>query len=109
MHSKIQLRSLVSLSFLSFYYALYAYGGWTSLNYVTEEVKDPSKNIPRNIYISLPLVTVIYMLTNVAYLAVLTQVEMLSSNAVAVTFIQHFHLRRLGWSPFVWPLLQSEG
>lgn len=51
---------------------------------MTEELKDPYKNLPRAIYISLPLVTAIYVLANMAYLAVLTQTEMLSSNAIAV-------------------------
>ncbi|KAA0199054.1 hypothetical protein HAZT_HAZT001200 [Hyalella azteca] len=44
------------------------------------------RNLPRAIYFSLPLVTVIYVLANVAYLAVLSPTEMLSSDAIAVTF-----------------------
>lgn len=51
---------------------------------MTEELRDPYKNLPRAIYISLPLVTVIYVLANMAYLAVLSRDEMLASNAIAV-------------------------
>lgn len=51
---------------------------------MTEELREPYKNLPRAIYISLPLVTAIYVLANMAYLAVLTKTEMLSSNAIAV-------------------------
>lgn len=42
------------------------------------------RNLPRAICISLPLVTVIYVLANIAYFVVLTQDEILASNAVAV-------------------------
>ena len=44
----------------------------------------PYRNLPLAIICSTSLVTVIYTLTNVAYLAVLTPAEMISSNAVAV-------------------------
>lgn len=43
-----------------------------------------SRNLPRAIYISLPLVTAIYVLANFAYLAVLTPTEIVTSNAIAV-------------------------
>lgn len=42
------------------------------------------RNLPKAICISLPLVTVIYVFANVAYFVVLTQDEILASNAVAV-------------------------
>jgi len=53
---------------------------------VTEELKEPNKNLPRAIYLSMPFIIVIYLLANVAYFAGLNSTEIMSSNAVAVTF-----------------------
>ena len=69
---------------LAFYSGIYSYAGWNYLNFMTEELKDPYKNLPRAIYISLPIVTCLYVLANVAYLAVLSPTAMLASNAIAV-------------------------
>lgn len=70
----------------AFYSGLFAFGGWNYLNFVTEELQDPYRNLPRAIWIALPLVTAIYVLVNLAYFAVVSHSEMLSSFAVAVTF-----------------------
>lgn len=46
--------------------ALWAYEGWTNLNTVAEEIKNPKKNLPLALIIGIGGVTVIYTLFNFA-------------------------------------------
>eukprot|EP00092_Neocalanus_flemingeri_P034195 GFUD01037191.1.p1 GENE.GFUD01037191.1~~GFUD01037191.1.p1 ORF type:complete len:475 (+),score=140.40 GFUD01037191.1:241-1665(+) len=88
---------------VSFYSGIFSYAGWNYLNFMTEELNDPFTNLPRAIYISLPLVTVVYVLANVSYLAVLSPAAMLSSDAIAVTFSS----RMFGYLSPIMPALIS--
>ncbi|XP_068595879.1 asc-type amino acid transporter 1 [Brachionichthys hirsutus] len=85
---------------LAFLQASFAYSGWNFLNYVTEEVVEPRKNLPLAIYISIPLVTLVYTMTNIAYFSSMTPEELLASNAVAVTFGE----KLLGMFSWVMPI-----
>lgn len=42
------------------------------------------RNLPRAIYISIPVVTFVYVFANVAYITAMSPQELLASNAVAV-------------------------
>ncbi|XP_069141061.1 b(0,+)-type amino acid transporter 1-like [Argopecten irradians] len=73
---------------LAVYSGMWAYGGWSALNTVTEEIQEPKRNLPLAIVISVILVTIVYLLVNASYLAVLTKTEFLSSWAVGVTWAE---------------------
>ncbi|XP_077349079.1 solute carrier family 7 member 13-like isoform X2 [Lithobates pipiens] len=70
----------------AFYQGMFAFGGWNVLNYVVEEIKDPSKNIPRSVVAAMCAVIAFYLLVNISYLTVLTPKELISSAAVSVTW-----------------------
>uniref|UniRef100_A0A8C1UT24 Si:ch73-352p4.8 n=1 Tax=Cyprinus carpio TaxID=7962 RepID=A0A8C1UT24_CYPCA len=63
---------------------IFAYRSY--LNFVTEEVINPNRTIPLAIIFSMVVVTVFYVLVNVAYYTMMTANELLMSDAVAVTF-----------------------
>ncbi|XP_019308936.2 LOW QUALITY PROTEIN: solute carrier family 7 member 13 [Panthera pardus] len=64
----------------------FAFSGGGCFTYIAGELKKPRKTIPRCIFTALPLVTIIYLLVNISYLTVLTPREILSSDAVAITW-----------------------
>ncbi|HEY7877499.1 MAG TPA: amino acid permease [Gemmatimonadaceae bacterium] len=62
---------------------LWAYDGWADLTFISGEVKDPRRNLPRALIIGALGVVVIYALANVAYLSVMPVSEVRHSNLVA--------------------------
>ncbi|CAD5125927.1 DgyrCDS14108 [Dimorphilus gyrociliatus] len=69
---------------LALYVGMFSYGGWYTLNFLTEEMEKPEKNLPKAIVIGLTMVTAIYILTNISYFSVLSADELLKSDAVAM-------------------------
>ena len=67
---------------------LWAFDGWADLSFVAGEVKDPRKTLPRAIIIGTLAVIVIYLLANLAYLAVMPVEEIRHSKLVAADVAQ---------------------
>lgn len=84
----------------AFYNGLWAYDGWPCVTSLTEEIKNPEKNLPRSIAIAIPIVTALYVFMNLAYMTVLTPAEMINAPAVAVEFGN----KVLGPAAFIIPL-----
>ena len=62
---------------------LWAFDGWADLTFAGGEVKDGEKNLPRAIILGSLAVLVIYLLANLAYLAVLPVDQIRTSKLVA--------------------------
>jgi len=73
---------------IAFYAGVYSYSGWSFLNYVVEEIKNPNKVLPVSITMGLSGVIVIYTFVNIAYFTLLSPKEMIESGAVAFTFVE---------------------
>uniref|UniRef100_A0A915ERL8 Uncharacterized protein n=1 Tax=Ditylenchus dipsaci TaxID=166011 RepID=A0A915ERL8_9BILA len=86
---------------LAFYSGLWAYNGWNYLNFITEEMINPTRDLPRAIFISCTICTVVYGLVNVAFYAGTSPEELLNSKAIAVTFADKFY----GRFSFIMPIL----
>ena len=63
--------------------ALFAYNGWFFVTFISGEVKNPQRNIPRAILGGLAIVIGVYLLANIVYLNVLSFEELKSSRRIA--------------------------
>ncbi|XP_053403148.1 cystine/glutamate transporter-like [Mercenaria mercenaria] len=75
---------------LAIYSCMWAYGGYTNLNEIAEELIQPRKNISKAIYIT----------TNVSYFIILTKSEFLTVPDVAFTWVE----RVLGAAAIIIPI-----
>lgn len=67
---------------------LWAYDGWGDLAFIGGEVRDPERTLPRALIGGTLAVIAIYLLANLAYLAVLSVEEMRQSRLVAADVAQ---------------------
>ena len=51
--------------------SLFSSDAWNNVTFIAAEIKDPKKNIPRSLFLGTLIVTIIYILANIAYLALL--------------------------------------
>ncbi|KAK0738572.1 amino acid permease-domain-containing protein [Schizothecium vesticola] len=69
---------------------LYAYSGWENANYVLTEVRNAPTTLKRAAPIAISIVTVLYILANIAYFAAMTKKDMSESGVVvAAVFFQN--------------------
>jgi amino acid transporter len=85
----------VGLYGLALVSVLWAYDGWGDLSYVSGEVKDPERNLPRALFLGTLGVVVIYLAANAAYLYLMPIGQMATSPLVAADAAQAI-LGRLG-------------
>ncbi|EIW85159.1 L-methionine transporter [Coniophora puteana RWD-64-598 SS2] len=69
---------------LALYSGLWSYDGWDQSNYVSGEMKNPGRDIPRAIHSSMAIVITLFVLANVSYFAVLDKDTVGLSNTVAL-------------------------
>src|SRR6267143_880393 len=69
---------------------LWVYDGWADVSFVGGEVKDPEKNLPRVLIYGTLIIIALYLLANVAYLAVLPVEEIRHSKLVAADVAQRW-------------------
>jgi APA family basic amino acid/polyamine antiporter len=63
---------------------LWAYDGWVDLSFVAGEIKDPGRTIPRSLFLSTAIVTVLYLAVNAALLSVLS-IDAMGTSAQVVS------------------------
>src|SRR3954462_12849549 len=63
--------------------AFWAYDGWHKITYIGDELKSPSRDLPRSLILGILLVTALYLLMSAVYAYVLPIDEMARSKLVA--------------------------
>lgn len=73
---------------LAMIFVLFTYGGWNEMGYLAAELERPQQNVLRGLVIGLALVTVLYVLMNLAFLYVLGRSGLSGAEAVAVEVVR---------------------
>jgi amino acid transporter len=72
---------------LAMIFVLFTYGGWNDGAYISAEVRDRERNMSRSLFLSIGLVTLLYVLVNLAYVKGLGFAAVSKSDAVAADLL----------------------
>ena len=70
-------------------YVMYSYSGWNAAVYITGEIKQPEKNVPRSLLVGTGTVIVLYVLLNAIFLATTPAQELKGQLEVALIAGKH--------------------
>jgi APA family basic amino acid/polyamine antiporter len=70
-------------------YVMYSYSGWNAAAYITSEIKQPGKNVPRSLFVGTATVIAIYVLLNAVFLATTPAAEMKGQLEIALIAGRH--------------------
>ncbi len=70
-------------------YVMYSYSGWNAAAYITDEIKQPEKNVPRALLFGTLVVIAIYTVLNAVFLATAPAAEMSGQIEVALIAGRH--------------------
>jgi len=70
-------------------YVMYSYSGWNAAAYITGEIKQPGKNLPRSLFTGTAIVITLYVLLNAVFLATTPEQEMRGQIEVALIAGKH--------------------
>jgi APA family basic amino acid/polyamine antiporter len=70
-------------------YVMYSYSGWNAAVYITGEIKQPEKNVPRSLLVGTGVVIVLYVLLNAVFLATTPAQELKGQLEVALIAGKH--------------------
>lgn len=86
-HLKINIYSAMAASIVG---ALFAADSWNSATNIASEMKDPKKELPKAMFLAILGVVVIYVITNILYLSVLTdgQIKTSPDDIVAIALMK---------------------
>lgn len=76
--------------------SLFSSDAWNNVTFIAGEIKEPKKNIPRSLFLGTTIVTVIYILANIAYLALLPMSGIPDGTTVAENGIMFAAQDRVG-------------
>lgn len=76
--------------FISLVYVTYAYSGWNAAAYFVNDLENPTKTLPRALLIGTAIVTILYVLLNLAFLYVAPVYEM--KGQLEIGFIAANHI-----------------
>lgn len=85
--ASVDIMGLISMVAMGVVATLWAYEGWTNLNNVSEELKNPKRNLPLALVIAIFFVMILYVLFNFAIYRVLSFQEIVDAIADGNLFL----------------------
>lgn len=76
--------------------SLFSSDAWNNVTFIAAEIREPQKNIPRSLILGTTIVTILYILANVAYLALLPLKGDPAGTDVASRGMQFAEMGRVG-------------